>query len=97
MDWATAQRELIKQQALADLSVDKEEQEQTRARLEDLEQKMAAEKEEADRLLEKQRAEFEERMRLIREEQEALQQQNLEQQQRAGAAGAVSAYLNFHA
>ena len=76
MDWASAQRELIKAQALADLSVDKEKEEQTAKRLADLEKQIAAEKEEADRQLERQRKEFEERMRKIKEEQESRDQKD---------------------
>jgi kinesin family protein 1 len=71
LDWAAAQREMVKQQALDDLKVDQAAAEETQLRLTELEDKMAAEKEEADRILEQQRAEFEERMKQIKVEAEA--------------------------
>eukprot|EP00040_Diaphanoeca_grandis_P005617 m.33711 g.33711 ORF g.33711 m.33711 type:complete len:1456 (-) comp16859_c1_seq1:91-4458(-) len=66
-DWAAAQRELVKQQALDDLKVDTDKHKETQARLGELESKMLEEKEAADRLLQAQREEFENRMKLIEE------------------------------
>lgn len=40
MDWASAQRELIKQQAMADISVDREKEAETQARLAELEKQV---------------------------------------------------------
>lgn len=62
---------MVKQQALDDLKVDQAAAEETQLRLTELEDKMVAEKEEADRILEQQRAEFEERMKQIKVEAEA--------------------------
>ena len=45
---------MVKQQALDDLKVDQAAAEETQLRLTELEDKMAAEKEEADRILEQQ-------------------------------------------
>lgn len=72
MDWAAAQRELVLKQAHAELNVDKEKHAETQSRLQDLEQKMADEKDAADQLLEVQRAEFEAKMQKVQEEQEAI-------------------------
>jgi hypothetical protein len=62
LDWAAAQRELVMRQAKAELSVDKEKHAETQSRMEELERKMAAEKEETDKLLARQRDEFERKM-----------------------------------
>lgn len=85
MDWASAQRELVRKQTMEELSVDKEKEAETQARLQELERKMAVEKEEADKLLTKQREEFEARMAQLaeegkrREEEEKVQREQVAQ------------------
>ena len=91
MDWASAQRELVRKQTMEELSVDKEKEAETQARLQELEQKMAIEKEEADKLLTKQREEFEARMAQLAEaakkrEEEEKAQRELDMQNATSAA-----------
>jgi kinesin family protein 1 len=91
-DWAAAQRELVRKQLKSELGVDKEKEAATQARLAEMEQKMAAEKEEADKLLRQQQEAFEAKMaQLAKEQAEKEEADRIQRELDAKAAAEAAA------